>query len=71
MLLPGEPAQVLLANSLVDGGATADSLPVVVRRVRPPVSLHLHVPKPNNSLSISRISIRQLPTVYYQSPEGR
>jgi hypothetical protein len=42
-----------------------------VRRVRPPVSLHLHVPKPNNSLSISRISIRQLPTVYAQSPEGR
>ena len=52
MLLPGESAQVLLADSLVDGGATADSLPVVVRRVRPPVGLHLHVPKPTNSLSI-------------------
>jgi hypothetical protein len=56
MLLPGESAQVLLADSLVDGGATADSLPVVVRRVRPPVGLHLHVPKSTNSLSIDRHS---------------
>jgi hypothetical protein len=31
-----------------------------VSRVRPPVSLHLHVPRPNNSVSISRNSIRQL-----------
>ena len=36
---PREPAQVLLANGLVDGGAAPDTLTVVVGRVRPPVSL--------------------------------
>jgi hypothetical protein len=41
---PGEPAQVLLADGLVDRGATPDTLPVVVGRVRPPVRLHLHIP---------------------------
>ena len=41
---PGESAQVLLADRLVDGGAATNSLPVVVGSVGPPVSLHLHVP---------------------------
>lgn len=40
---PREAAEVLLADGLVDGGAAADALAVVVRRVRPPVRLHLHV----------------------------
>ena len=43
--VPGEPAQILLADGLVDGGAAPDTLPVVVGGVRPPVRLHLHVPK--------------------------
>ena len=41
--VPGEPAQILLADGLVDGGAASDSLAVVVRRVGPPVGLHLDV----------------------------
>ena len=40
---PGEPAQVLLADRLVDGGAATDTLTVVVGSVGPPVSLHLHI----------------------------
>ena len=43
--VPGEPAQILLADGLVDGCAAPDTLPVVVGGVRPPVRLHLHVPK--------------------------
>lgn len=38
-----EASEVLLADGLVDGGAAADALAVVVRRVRPPVRLHLDV----------------------------
>lgn len=40
---PGEAPEVLLAHSLVDGGAAPDALSVVVSCVRPPVRLHLHV----------------------------
>ena len=39
----GQPAQVLLAHRLVHGGTAADSLPVVVGGVGPPVSLGLDV----------------------------
>ncbi len=39
----GEAAQVLAAHGLVDGGAAADALAVVVRHVGPPVRLLLHV----------------------------
>lgn len=38
-----QPSQVLLAHGLVDGGAAADALAVVVRRVGPPVRLHFDV----------------------------
>lgn len=40
----GQPAQVLFAHRLVHSGSSANSLAVVVSRVRPPVSLGLHVP---------------------------
>lgn len=38
-----QSAQILFAHSLVHGGATTDSLTVVVGGVGPPVSLGLHV----------------------------
>ena len=34
-----QPAKVLLADSLVDGSASADSLSIVVSSIRPPVCL--------------------------------
>ena len=40
---PGEPAQVLAADGLVDGRAAPDALAVVVRDLRPPVRLLLDV----------------------------
>lgn len=40
---PREPTEVLLAHGLVDGGAPADALAVVVRDVGPPVGLGLDV----------------------------
>lgn len=40
---PGQSAEVLLADGLVHGGSSADPFPVVVGRIGPPVSLHLHV----------------------------
>mmetsp|Transcript_62206 Transcript_62206/g.196852 ORF Transcript_62206/g.196852 Transcript_62206/m.196852 type:complete len:623 (-) Transcript_62206:2053-3921(-) len=40
---PREPTQVLAAHSLVDGGAAADALTVVVGHVGPPVRLGLYV----------------------------
>lgn len=40
---PGQPAQVLLADSFVYSGTSADPLPVVVSCVCPPVSFCLHV----------------------------
>ena len=40
---PRQTPQVLLAHCLVDGGASSDSLAVVVRSVGPPISLGLHV----------------------------
>jgi hypothetical protein len=42
---PGQPAEVLLADGLVDGGAAPDTLPIVMGRVGPPVCLHLDVTK--------------------------
>lgn len=39
----GQAPEVLLADGLVDGGASSDSLAVVVSRVGPPVGLGLHV----------------------------
>lgn len=39
----GQPAQVLLAHSLVHGGSAADTLAVVVGCVGPPVGLGLDV----------------------------
>mmetsp|Transcript_8730 Transcript_8730/g.18587 ORF Transcript_8730/g.18587 Transcript_8730/m.18587 type:complete len:747 (-) Transcript_8730:2392-4632(-) len=41
----GQAPQVLAAHSLVDSGAAADALSVVVRHVGPPVRLLLHVPQ--------------------------
>lgn len=40
---PGEAAQVFLAHSFVDSSTTADTLPVVVSCVGPPISLGLHI----------------------------
>lgn len=40
---PGQPAEVLLADSLVHGSSSPNPLPVVVGRVGPPVGFHLHV----------------------------
>jgi len=37
--------QVLLTHGLVDGGASSDSLAVVVGGVRPPISFRFHVAK--------------------------
>mmetsp|Transcript_19442 Transcript_19442/g.63358 ORF Transcript_19442/g.63358 Transcript_19442/m.63358 type:complete len:470 (-) Transcript_19442:1597-3006(-) len=42
---PSEPAEVLLGDRLVDGGAAPDALAVVVRHVSPPVGLGLDVPQ--------------------------
>ena len=39
----GEATEVLAADSLIDGGATLDAFTVEMRRVGPPVRLHLHV----------------------------
>lgn len=39
----GEPAEVFLAHSFVDGSAAPDSLTVIMRGVRPPISFRLHV----------------------------
>lgn len=38
-----QSSKVLFADSLVDGGATADTFTIVMGRVRPPISLHLDV----------------------------
>lgn len=40
---PSQSTEVLLANSLVDGGAPTYPFAVVVRRVRPPIGLHFDV----------------------------
>lgn len=40
-----QSAQVLLADRLIDSGAAADALAIVVRRIGPPVGLHLDVAK--------------------------
>ena len=42
---PSETTQVLLAHRFVDGSSATDTFSVVVSRVRPPVSLHLHIPE--------------------------
>ena len=41
----GQPAQVLLAHSLVNSGSSADPLPVVVGSISPPVGLCFHIPQ--------------------------
>lgn len=38
-----KPAEVLLTHGLVDRGASADPLPIIVRSVSPPVSLRFYV----------------------------
>lgn len=40
-----QSSQVLLANSLINRGTPADTLPVVMSRIGPPIRLHLHVPQ--------------------------